>query len=278
VGIGVLRRCDVLVDCTDDPRLAFGLTETANGLGSPLLRVAVDGSGLRELGRVLTSDPRNGGACQMCSRLFDDLKKTPAPTSCLGALVADRPPTLAGGGIASAITGMALLQLQKMITGNDLEQVRNREVILDLSNLQLMSMRLPRSESCISGHQEWQILEVPSAKIRTLGDVFAEIEAQLETREFTIEPYNHPLCIETTCDCGSRSSGLGTIWASPPSCGQCGAAMAWCTATQQTILSRETMTEFCAQDRTFVELGFPAEGAVFIARSDTKPTRHFVLT
>ena len=44
-GLSQLRECDVLVDCSDDPGLAWTLTEISNGLRIPLVRCAVDGSG-----------------------------------------------------------------------------------------------------------------------------------------------------------------------------------------------------------------------------------------
>ncbi len=277
VGVGVLRQCDVLIDCTDDARLAFGLTETSNGLGVPLIRVAVDGSGQWEFGRVLCSDPRGGGACQMCGHSFEDLFRTPLPTPCPGASMADRPPTLAGGAIASAITGVATLQIQRLLTGNDVEQVRNREVIVDLTNMTLMNARLPRSEQCISGHQTWNLVEVPSTRLQTLGDLFGEASTQLGTHHIAIEPHNHPLCIEAACNCGATTLRAGTVWSTPPRCSRCDSTMSWRTETQQPAFNHEFISRLQIQDRPLDELGFAARGAMFTARAESQPALRILL-
>ena len=82
VGIAELRLCHILIDATDDPRLAWVLTEISNGLQIPLLRCALDGSGRYQLGRVLCSHAAHGGACQWCTysvTICSALDPTPCP-------------------------------------------------------------------------------------------------------------------------------------------------------------------------------------------------------
>ncbi|HEY4761534.1 MAG TPA: ThiF family adenylyltransferase, partial [Thermoguttaceae bacterium] len=55
VGVGELSKLDAIVDATDDPKLESIITELSNGLQIPMLRIAVDGSGEKELGRVQVS-------------------------------------------------------------------------------------------------------------------------------------------------------------------------------------------------------------------------------
>ncbi len=278
VGVGVLRGCDVLIDCTDDARLAFPLTETSNGLEIPLLRAAVDGSGEYELGRVLCSDPRDGGACQLCSRAFDDLWRVSDRTPCLGNPTEEpRLPTLAGGAIASSVTGLALLQAQRLITGNDAELVQSREVIIDLSHLQMMSMKLPRSSQCISGHEAWEVTEVPSARVRTLRELFAEAASRLGDDDFVIEPHGHPLCVEADCPCGARACALGTANAETLVCRQCDEPMTRRSDSQRAVIERRMAEELRALDYSLGALGFPDSGAMFTARSNDRPPLRMVL-
>ena len=63
VGAGEFEQFQLIVDCSDDPSLALPLTELSNGWGVPLLRLAVDGSGRLELGRVTASHGGGGHAC-----------------------------------------------------------------------------------------------------------------------------------------------------------------------------------------------------------------------
>ena len=66
-GMSATECADYFVDCTDDPALAHPLALLSNGLSLPLVRLAVDGSGQRELGRVSVSHGGGGHACQLCS-------------------------------------------------------------------------------------------------------------------------------------------------------------------------------------------------------------------
>lgn len=153
-GVRVLACCQLLVDATDDAGLAGFMTEVSTGLGVPLIRVAVDGSGELELGRVLTSDGGNGHACQLCSRA--SLETDRGPTPCPGR-EPETPPTFAGGALGSTVAGIALLQAQRLLSDNDVVLARDVEVLVDLDHMQMLSLRLERSERCVSGHERWQI-------------------------------------------------------------------------------------------------------------------------
>ena len=62
------------------------MTLLSNGLGVPLVRVAVDGTGTQELGRVLVSHGGAGRACQICNSAESDLRGR-GRTPCLAGQV-----------------------------------------------------------------------------------------------------------------------------------------------------------------------------------------------
>jgi len=278
VGIGTLQRCDILIDCTDDAALAMPLTTISNGLGIPLLRAAVDGSGDRELGRVLCSVARSNGACQLCSHSIDDLWRATHRTPCPGRFGQDRTPTLAGGAVASVVCGLALLQAQRLITGIDLEQVRNRESIIDLTSMCFMNAQLTQSAACISGHDEWNLVHISSTRLQTINDIFTEAKDRLQDEHPTIEPFGHPFCLEAFCECGQTTPALGTQWATPPPCSTCKSPTAWRLETQRMRINQQQTTALGATTGTLAQLGFPLEGAMFTAGSaDTKSICHLIL-
>ncbi len=193
-GIQRWLHCDVMLDCTDDPALAWPLTESSNGTAVPLLRCAVDGSGHLELGRVLCSHGGAAHACQLCSYSLNDLRATLPRTACPGQ-ARERPPTLAGGAIASAIAGLGILQAQRLVSGNDVERVLGRELILDLSNHRLLEIELTRCERCLSGHRRWEeLIEVQPTNHRDLAAIF-----DLAERSSSI-PRNHVGCLPASTD------------------------------------------------------------------------------
>ncbi len=277
-GVGELARLSALVDCSDDPALAVPLTRLSNGLGIPLLRLAVDGSGELEMGRVLFSHGGTGCACQMCTYGFQDLFHSTRRTPCPGQPDNERAPTIAGGALGAAIAGCGLLQAQRMITGNDLQLVVNREILIDMTHWSLLPIERRRSEACLSGHVRWQLTQIGrSAEKLTLADLFAAARLRLGNNQVVLEPYGHALCVEATCDCGARREAVGTRWARPPRCTQCNRTMSWFGQTRYSRL-KETFVEEMEIDKTpLTELGLPASGAMFVARAEGKEPLRLLL-
>ena len=278
VGIGVLRKCGALVDCTDDRGLALPLTEISNGLAIPLFRLAVDGSGRMEMGRVLHSDGGRGHACQVCPWTASDLSRESVRQPCPGAPAPDRPPTLAGGALASTIASFGLLQIQRYVSGNDLELVRNREVIVDWTHMEIMSAELIRSERCISGHRMWRLIDVPESEIETLRHLFAMARAQLKHRDFRISPYGHPIAISAGCECGATVIAAGTEWAPPPVCKTCQSEMTWNQDTSLNTISEDQARELGIWDMSLRQIGLPEEGAMFNVMRNDQSQFQLVLT
>ena len=275
VGIAELRLCQVLIDATDDPRLAWALTEISNGLQIPLLRCALDGSGRYQLGRVLCSHAAHGGACQLCTYSVDDLLSAVDPTPCPGQGTPERPPTLAGGALADMLSGAAVIQAQRIVTGNESELALDQEVTIDFTHMQIMAARLQRSPRCLSGHLAWELEPIEHRSSDTLGDVAEAITHDLGTQDVTLEAHGHPLCIEAECDCGVTIHRVGTLWADPPECVRCGGRMAWRSETQRAGMHIAQLVELGAMQRTLAELGLP-DGVMINARQPGSPTRRYV--
>lgn len=277
VGPGQLLQYDLLVDTTDDPSIELALSSLSNGLGHPKLRIAVDGSGQSELGRVNCSHGAAGRSCGVCSYSLADVLRHHARTPCLGPAAAARH-TYASGAIASAIVGVGLLSALRLMTGNEIDQVLDHELVLDLDNLQLLSIRRPRSSSCISGHVAWQLTRLPHrAETATLGVLMSLSQTRLGQGDVTLEPYAHPLCVSALCECGHRADVVGARWAPSPRCGRCGGSMQWCRESQYHRLDKAALAELEIADRPLTELGMPACGAMFVARVAGKPPLRLVL-
>jgi hypothetical protein len=270
IGIGELLRFDVLLDCSDDPSLAMYMTQVSNGLQRPLLRLAVDGSGDADVGRVLCSHGGAGHSCQLCTYdvpdLFRRTRRTPCPNQ-----QPERPPTLAGGPIAAAIGACGLLQAQRLVTGNDMDQVLDLEVVLDLTDWQLFPIRRPRSAGCLSGHTPWQLTRCEHAAETTLAKVFHEAEERCGAAEVALEPFGHPLFTEALCECGGCQRAVGTRWAPPPICAQCGKPMTWFPTSAKPRLTRADATLWGIEGTSLTQLGFPQRGALFTAHSVNRP-------
>ncbi|NUQ63741.1 MAG: ThiF family adenylyltransferase [Pirellulales bacterium] len=276
VGIGVLKRLAAMLDCTDNPDLALPLTQISNGLGRPLLRCAVDGSGEHELGRVLCSDGRRGRACQICPYGLDDLLGRHRRTPCPGASQAGPAPTLAGGPIGMVIAGAAVLQAQRLVTGNDRHLVFNREILVDLDGLQILAIEHRRSDDCLSGHVRWRLDRLGLAEA-TLADIFSAARQRLGRHELAIEPFGHPLSLHASCSCGEGRAAVGSLYTEPPTCGRCGRRMTWREEASLDRLSEDTAAELGVLHVPTGELGLPAHGAMFIARVPDRPPVYLVL-
>jgi hypothetical protein len=278
VGVGELARASVLINCSDDPALDITLTRISNGLGIPLLRAAIDGSGERELGRVSAS---HGGAeysCQLCTYELHDLLRYTPRTPCPGPPALQRPTTRAGGAIGTTVAGLALIQAQRLVTGNDLEQVLDREWIIDLDSGQLLVVQRPRVDGCLSGHVRWSWTSLSRRPAETtFPELFREAAERLGNEGLSLEAYGHPLCRQATCDCGEQQAVAGTRWAPAPRCPACGQAMGWTLATALDRLTPEAMHQLAIHDVPLEMLGFPASGPMFVARAPQKQPWRLVL-
>ncbi len=281
VGIGRLSRARVLIDCTDDPQLAVPLTRISNGLGIPLLRAALAGDGQRELGRVACSHGGGDHACQLCTYAIEDLARAAPRVPCRGDLPPTAPPTLAGGALGAMIAGVAVLQAQRLVAGNDLERVLNREWIVDLDEGRILPLVRQRSADCLSGHVRWQLESVELKPEQTmLADLFAlasERLAPCDADEVTLEPHGHPLYREVACRCGHYRGRLGTEWSIRESCDHCGGILVPTLAAACDRLTARLAAELGALHIPLTQLGFPDDGPLFTARVPKKKPLRLVL-
>jgi len=275
-GFEVLASADLIVDCTDDVTLELTLTEISNGLAVPLLRIAVDGSGNREYGRVLSSHGGGGAACQLCASSFDSLPAGATTTPCLGA-DAGPPPTLASTATAMAICGIGLTQAIKIVAGD--ESALNREILFDLDHMRILPAQLVRSEECISEHTTWKLhaLDTPADEA-TFGSLFELASQAAGDTIVSLSPFNHPLHTAWTCSgCGHSQHGVGTAWMTPPACSGCGRTTRPHPGRTIASVTPETAAGLNIASTPLAQLGLPAGGAVLLAARSHGRALRFVL-
>jgi molybdopterin/thiamine biosynthesis adenylyltransferase len=272
VGAGVLAGCTLLVDCTDDGGLTLFLTELSNGLRRPLLRLAVDGSGEREVARAFVSHGTDGHACQVCPLSASDLARAPARTPCPGSAPTRRP-TLAGP-VAHALVGVGLLQAQRVVTGRGREHAWDRELVLDLDAPALHALTITRSAACLSGHARWDVIALPeTVHALTLRALFAHGQAHLGTA-VTLHAHNGALALTTVCRCGERARP-GLLSAPPPLCADCGERARRQPAVTLSALNHAQAQALAIAEVPLAELGFP-RGAAIGAMAPHGRTVHFI--
>jgi len=261
VGGAVLGAADLLVDASDDPALTQPLTELANGLALPLLRLAVDGSGARDMGRVQVSFGGGGHACALCPLTLHDLGAAPR-TPCPGGARAAAP-TLAGAA-ALAVVAAGLLQAQRLLGGNGRERTFDREWIVDLEGAAIHELELERRPDCPSGHVRYDLLPMPSgADETTPRDLFARARGLLGDR-VALVPGNGPFGLARACGCGEPSLALSTPWSPPPPCPACGEARPWQPASALPGLNLPQAESLRVLDQPLSGLGLP-DGAIVAA-------------
>jgi hypothetical protein len=271
VGVGVFAAADLIVDATDDPRLAGYLTRMSNGVGVPLMRVAVAGS-THNRGRVLISDGAGGHSCQMCPWGVQHLLRTLPRTPCPG--VAGGPaPTIATNATTTVVAGVALHCAMRLLTGS--KETLDRETIIDLDNMQILELRVVRAEACLSGHKRWALEHVAArAQGCTLRAAFGLLSERLES-EAELTAYCHSFWTAANCSCcGGAQQAVGTWWAVPPACGRCGSPTGWQLGSDQAALTLHEAEQRGVLDRTLAELGLPEQGAMLIGRAQgARPVR-----
>jgi hypothetical protein len=205
------------------------------------------------------------------------MARTPR-TPCPGAALPQHTPTFAGGALASMIAGAAVIQAQRFVTGNDADLVLGRELIIDMTNSQMIAVQRPRCADCLSGHVHWILTRISrQAKKTTLADLIEEAGERLGSDSITLEPYGHALFTAATCSCGWRQPAVGTKWSAAPNCPACGGLMAWACETARDRFTLEDIREFGADGLTLWKLGLPDRGAMFVARTAGRRPLRLVL-
>ena len=277
VGPGAFEDASVIVDCSDDPALALPLTEISNGWGIPLLRLAVDGTGLWELGRVLVSDGGRGGACQLCASSWSEVFAPGAPTPCAVA-PADRPATNAGSALAMTVAGVGLLCAQRLVGLNGVERIRDAELIVDLDTFQILPMRLERNEACLSGHRTWSPIRLRRTAAQTTMAELMTLAREALARagsaahadppsDVGLSAHGHPLLLAVSClACGHGDVRPGTAWSLPPACRRCGGETRRRKDLTLTDILGSHVEALGVGDTTCEALGLPSRGALVVAR------------
>lgn len=285
VGVGSFEHITLIVDCTDDAALALPLTELSNGWGVPLLRLAVDGSGRLELGRVLVSHGGQGHACQVCASSWKEVFDPGARTPCLGA-PGDRAPTNAGAPLAMSVAGLGLLYAQRLVGGNGSDRILDREVMVDLDSPGVLSMELRRNEACLSGHKRFDATHLDRAAAdTTVEELFGLARIALENervtdsecvtdarnsgplQEISLAFRGHPILLGVVCPCGLELVRPGTLWRPAPACPRCGGVMERRTDVALDHLNQAQARELGLADTSCEALGLPRRGALVAVRA-----------
>lgn len=276
VGCGILAMTDLLVDCTDDPALAHPLALLSNGLSLPLVRLAVDGSGQRELGRVSVSHGGGGHACQLCTYTPADLAAgvtTPCPAG-----AAPRGPTLASAGTALTVVGLGLLTIQRLLAGSDAASVLDRELHVDLDGMGVHALQLARAERCLSGHEAFDAVSLPATvHDLSLRGLLQRGRDALGVNAITLTFQNAPFSLEARCGCGERKLQTRCVWAPPLTCPACGGAMRWRRDVALASIDAEQACVLRVLDEPLAALGVP-DGALVTARGVGVHPARFVLS
>jgi molybdopterin/thiamine biosynthesis adenylyltransferase len=286
VGAGSFENVSLIVDCTDDAGLALPLTELSNGWGVPLIRLAVDGSGGRELGRVLVSHGGKGRACQLCASSWEEVFDPGSRTPCLGD-AREGAPTNAGTALAMSVAGLGLLHAQRLVGGNGANRVLDTEAVVDLDTPGILSMQLRRNEACLSGHKRFHPARLDRAAAdTTVEGLFGLARMALEDglqkgaepltdskgtgplQAVTLSFRGHPILLGATCtDCGLDVVRPGTLQRRAAACPRCGGPM---VARRDAALDRLNLAQARAlglADMSCEALGLPSTGALVDARA-----------
>ncbi len=275
VGAGSFEHIALLVDCTDNAALALPLTELSNGWGIPLLRLAVDGSGRLELGRVLVSHGGQGHACQLCASSWKDVFDPGARTPCLGD-EKQQAPTNAGSALAMSVAGLGLLYAQRLVGGNGSDRILDGEVIVDLDTPGILPMKLRRNEECLSGHTRFDPTHLDrSAANTTLKELFWLARIALEDsrnpgplQEISLAFRGHPILLGVACPgCGLELVRPGTFWRPAPECPRCGVVMERRRDAALDHMNQAQARALGLADTSCEALGLPTKGALVIARA-----------
>ncbi len=275
LGLRVLLDADLLLDVSDDPALRLALTRLSNGLGIPLVRGALDGSGTRALGRVRVSHGGAGRSCLVCRATPRELGSGARRLPCLGGRSDTRPPTRAGIPSAMATGGLVLHVIGLVLGGG--EDAVDREIYLDLAGACLVGS-IERADRCLSGHDTWQLEPLDlSVRDTTLGELFAFLSRELGAAP-RLAPFEHPIFTAARCPaCGEWKLAPGTRWAPVARCA-CGATLERRPEHALGTLDEHSARALDLCERTLGELGLPAQGALITARGSTGPARHFLLS
>jgi hypothetical protein len=138
----------------------------------------------------------------------------------------------------------------------------------------MVSVRVPRSERCLTGHRTWDVVELDvAAADGPLADVFAAASACPHT---DLEPYLHPFNVQATCDCGQVVASVGTDWADPPLCPSCASRMRWLNELQIDRVNGPQAESLEILGTPLATLGVP-DGGMLVARGPGRPVRRLLL-
>lgn len=274
LGLGSLRKVDLIFSCLDSRRSRVALNELATRSGVPWVDGAVDGSCKSLLGRVAAYDPRSpASACYLCphdSESLGEIMREGRTGGCPtwrwqtnGALTA---PTLAISALGAAVAGAQVIWGLKILLGRANEVV-GQEMYLDLGRSVAMTNVLTRNPRCVFDHRVFEFTAMGRSVAEvTVGDTFAEAGRRLGPGA-ALFLHQRSMVMEIRCpECGAVSRPYRVFEAMSPeeaTC-HCGGIMQPAPLGLRDRFSKEDATEFLS--KTWEQAGMPPDCVVTASR------------
>lgn len=268
LGLGALREADLIFCCLDSRRGRAVVNELTLRLGIPWIDAALDGTGRGFSGRVAAYDPRTAdAACYLC----------PPDSQSLGELMREGTarcpvwhweaqsvavPTLAISALGAAMAAIQVMWGLKLLLGQG-DEVRGREMLIDLERHALSLHLLRPNPRCLAGHHRLTLTATGHAVDETAVEkTFAAAERMLGG-EVTLQLHRRALVAELRCPaCGVMKQPFRIFEAmrQEESLCACGAVMQPQAPGLLERFSRREAAPFLK--RTWAALGLPARDVV----------------
>ena len=239
LGLGALRKADVLFCCLDSRAARVAVNEIAMRLGICWVDTAVDGSGTMLFGRVAAYDTiSRASACYLCphdGKSLLEIMNKGAPQGCpvwrWDTQEEVGEPTLAISPLGGAVASVAVITGLELLLGRG-SRVVSRELYLDLDHFVFSTHVVKRNPRCICDHRVFVLTPLEGERRLSVADTIrwarrklgGEVVLQLQHRSVTSrircpacsrekEPFRILESLgrkEATCRCGRVMQPLAT--------------------------------------------------------------------
>jgi molybdopterin/thiamine biosynthesis adenylyltransferase len=277
LGLGALREADLIFCCLDSRRGRAVVSELAVRLGIPWVDAAVDGTGRGLSGRVAAYDPRAAdAACYLCPHDHQSLGemmregRARCPVWRWEERESATAPTLAISALGAAIAAIQVMWGLKLLLGQG-EEVRGREMLIDLDRQALSLHSLRPNPRCLAGHHTLTLTPTGHAVAETaVAETFAAAE-KLLGGEVTLQLHRRTLVAEMRCPACSvmrRPFRILEAMRQEETMCECGSVMQPQALGLLNSFGRREAAQFLK--RTWAELGLPARDVVTASNGEAQ--------
>jgi molybdopterin/thiamine biosynthesis adenylyltransferase len=273
LGFARLAGASLIVSTVDSFTSRVRLNEIAVRLGIPLLDLAVDGSGERELGLVTVYDPARGGPCLLCSTSQRELaarlhaeqpRHCPSFRDAAGQAITAA--TLAGSGHAAVVTGFAAQWALRLLLGQGDRLIGSRLVVSGGAAPRVETVKLARNAACLHDHRAYEIrARLAEARV---GEALAAASRLLGGEATSVRFAARSLVVGLGCECGAELPIVGVIGSSPlrdARCERCGSRELQPQSVTDTLAGASLDV---VRERTWQDLGVPSADLVNFSSGD----------